>query len=97
MTDLGRTTGEIFNVGADNQIGISELAETIKHHLTGSDSPTVHIPFDEVYGSGIEDMLHRVPCTRKIRERIGWQPTRSLEQILADTIASTAPEAAIAA
>jgi nucleoside-diphosphate-sugar epimerase len=86
MTDLDRTAGEIFNVGAPNQISILGLAERIKE-LTGSGSPTTHIPFDEVYGSGIEDMLHRVPCVDKVRETIGWVPERSLDEILRDVIA----------
>jgi UDP-glucose 4-epimerase len=96
MTDLDRTAGEIFNVGANNQIGIAELADTIKA-MTGSGSPTVHIPFDEVYGTGIEDMLHRVPCIDKIRSTIGWTPTRSLEQILEDVIAHHSSPVAVAA
>ena len=51
--------------------------------LTGSTSPIVHIPFDEVYGTGIEDMLHRVPCTEKVRDTIGWVPRHTLDEILA--------------
>jgi UDP-glucose 4-epimerase len=86
MTDLNRTAGEIFNVGAPNQISILRLAERIKQ-LTGSDSPTTHLSFNEVYGSGIEDMLHRVPCIDKVRETIGWVPRRSLDEILNDVIA----------
>jgi UDP-glucose 4-epimerase len=85
MTDINRTAGEIFNVGAPNQISILGLAERIKE-LTGSDSPTTHLSFDEVYGSGIEDMLHRVPCVDKVRDTIGWVPKRSLDRILHDVI-----------
>jgi UDP-glucose 4-epimerase len=96
MTDINRTSGQIFNVGAQNQISILGLAERIKE-ITGSSSPTTHIPFDEVYGTGIEDMLHRVPCTDKIRETIGWAPERSLEDILSDVIAAVRNKAAIAA
>jgi UDP-glucose 4-epimerase len=89
MTDLDRTAGQIFNVGAPNQISILGLAERIKR-MTGSSSPTTHIPFDAVYGTGIEDMLHRVPCVDKIRETIGWVPRRSLDEILGDVIAGIA-------
>jgi UDP-glucose 4-epimerase len=56
----------------------------------GSSSPLVHIPFDEVYGTGIEDMLHRVPCVDKVRETIGWVPERKLEDILEDVVGDIA-------
>ena len=44
------------------------------------------VPYDEVYGQGIEDMLHRIPSTEKIPAAIGWQPTLALDEILADVI-----------
>jgi UDP-glucose 4-epimerase len=80
------TSGEIFNVGNSRQISIMELAETIKG-LTDSVSPIVTVPYDQVYGQGIEDMLHRIPSTEKIRAAIGWHPEHDLEQILADVVA----------
>jgi nucleoside-diphosphate-sugar epimerase len=86
MTDLNRTSGEVFNVGANNQTSILALAQRIKR-LTASGSPLVHVPFDEVYGTGIEDMLHRVPCTDKVRNTIGWAPLHALERILDDVVA----------
>ena len=89
MTDLNRTSGEIYNVGAKNQISILGLAQRIKR-LTASGSPLLHIPFDEVYGTGIEDMLHRVPCTDKVRTAIGWAPEHALERILGDVVADVA-------
>jgi UDP-glucose 4-epimerase len=96
MVDLNRTSGEIFNVGARNQTSILGLAETVKR-MTGSDSPTVHVPFTEVYGTGIEDMLHRVPCIDKVRSTIGWEPTRTLEDILNDVIEQAPASVALAA
>ena len=87
MTDIDRTSGGIFNVGANNQISIRGLAEKVKQ-MTVSSSPLVHVPFDEVYGTGIEDMLHRVPCTDKVRETIGWVPLRTLDDIMCDVIDS---------
>jgi UDP-glucose 4-epimerase len=96
MTDINRTSGEIFNVGANNQISIIGLAEAIKAKV-GSVSPLTHLSFDEVYGTGIEDMLHRVPCTDKVRETIGWIPERSLEEILDDVIESRRIPVAVAA
>ena len=76
MVDINRTVGQIFNIGANNQTSIIGLADTIRR-MTGSDSPTLHIPFNEVYGTGIEDMLHRVPCIDKVRDddRLGAERT----------------------
>jgi UDP-glucose 4-epimerase len=96
MTDINCTAGEIFNVGANNQISILGLADQLTW-MTGSRSPKVHIPFSEVYGTGIEDMLHRVPCTDKVRDTIGWVPEYSLEEILADVIAAMTVRAKVAA
>jgi UDP-glucose 4-epimerase len=91
VANIDRTAGEIYNVGAPNQISILGLAERIRR-LTGSSSATVHVPFEEVYGSGIDDMLHRVPCITKIRDAIGWIPVHTLEEILHDVIEhATAP------
>ena len=97
MDALPDTSGELFNVGAPNQISILDLADRIME-MTGSTSSIRHVPFREVYGTGIEDMLHRVPCIDKVGETIGWAPERTLEDILSDVVASLSTEnAAVAA
>ena len=78
-------SGEIFNVGATERVSILALADRVKT-LTGSDSELVFVPYDQVYGLGIEDTLHREPAIDKIGAAIGWRPTRDLESILADVI-----------
>jgi UDP-glucose 4-epimerase len=79
-------SGEIYNVGSTNRISIRELAERVID-LTDSSSATANVPYGEVYGHGIEDMLHRIPSTAKISAATGWEPERSLDDILADVIA----------
>jgi UDP-glucose 4-epimerase len=54
--------------------------------LTGSGSEIAYIPYDEVYGLGIEDTLHREPSIEKVAAAIGWRPERRLDEILADVI-----------
>jgi UDP-glucose 4-epimerase len=78
-------SGEIYNVGSTEQVSIIELARKVID-ATGSSSTTVFIPFEDAYGHGIEDMLHRIPSTEKIRAAIDWQPTLDLDRILADVI-----------
>jgi UDP-glucose 4-epimerase len=89
------TTGEIYNVGSRNWISIADLAKRVLE-LSGSRSEIVYVPYDKVYGTGIDDMLHRLPSIDKIAGAIGWQPDRTLDEILADVIAYTRGAAAIA-
>jgi UDP-glucose 4-epimerase len=79
--------GAVFNVGSTEGVTIIELAERIRQ-MTGSRSELSFVPYGEVYGLGIEDTLHREPSIEKIRAAIGWAPTRSLDDVLADVIGS---------
>jgi UDP-glucose 4-epimerase len=78
-----RAWGNVFNVGATTEITIVDLARRIID-VTGSRSEIAFTPYDEVYGPGFEDMYRRVPDTSKVRAQIGWQPTRSIEEIIND-------------
>ena len=95
LMDTPSTSGEIFNVGSRNWISILELAQRVLE-LTGSKSELVYVPYDQVYGLGIDDMLHRVPAIDKIQAAIGWAPERTLDEILADVIAFERAELAAA-
>jgi UDP-glucose 4-epimerase len=86
LMDASGVDGDLFNVGSTERVTIDELAQRVLA-ATGSSSEIVHIPYDEVYGQGIEDMLHRQPSIDKVNSAIGWRPTRSLDEILADVIA----------
>jgi len=77
--------GEVFNIGSDNEIEIRQLAERVID-MTGSPSEITLVPYDVAYEEGFEDMQRRIPDTTKINERIGWRPTRSLDEILTDVI-----------
>ena len=96
LMDSSATTGEIYNVGSRNWISVGELATRVLE-LTGSRSEVVYVPYDRVYGTGIDDMLHRVPAIEKIAAAIGWQPEYDLDQILEDVIRYTRETAGAAA
>jgi UDP-glucose 4-epimerase len=80
------TDGEIFNVGSTESVTILELAERVIA-LTGSSSQIVFVPYEEVYGHGVEEMFQRMPAIDKINEAVGWSPTVDLDGILAEVIA----------
>ena len=75
--------GQVINLGNSHETSIKELAEkTIA--MTGSESEIQYIPYTEAYGEGFEDMQRRVPSLDKAKRLIGYQPTRTLEDIIND-------------
>ncbi len=86
LMDASDISGEIFNVGSAERVRIIDLARRVLE-LTGSQSELQFVPHDEVYGLGVEDVLHREPSIERIGAAIGWAPTRTLDEILADVIA----------
>jgi nucleoside-diphosphate-sugar epimerase len=82
------TVGQIFNVGSTDRIRIVDLARRVIE-LTGSSSELVFVPYDQVYGQGIDEMFHRAPAIERIAAAIGWAPTHSLDQIVADVVQHT--------
>ena len=71
--------GEVFNVGNTEEVSINHLAALVKK-LTASDSPIVHIPYDDAFEKGFEDLQRRVPDIAKVERLIGFKPTVSLEE-----------------
>ena len=79
--------GEIYNVGSTEPLTINELAERVLA-ATSSDASLEYVPYDQVYGHGIEEMFQRIPATDKIRAAIGWEATIGLDEIIAEVIAA---------
>jgi UDP-glucose 4-epimerase len=73
--------GKVFNVGNDEEVSILELAERVKR-VTLSESRIRLIPYHEAYESGFEDMSRRIPNLSRIRQLIGYRPTKTLDEIL---------------
>ena len=88
LMEADGTSGEIYNVGSAERVTILELAQRVLA-LSASKSELVFVPHSEVYGRGIEDVLHREPSIEKIGAAIGWRPSLDLDRILADVIDHT--------
>ena len=77
------TIGEVFNVGGSGEINIKALAETVIS-TTKSQSVITYTPYSDAYPAGFEDIQRRVPDISKIKQAIGWTPTKDLEAIIKD-------------
>ena len=75
--------GEVFNIGSESEVTITGLAERTRS-LIGSEAEITYVPYDQAYEQGFEDMMRRVPDTGKIRGALGWQPERTLDDIIND-------------
>ena len=82
----GLVAGEVFNIGNDEEISIRALAEMVKR-AAGSSSEIVHVPYDQAYGPGFEDMFRRVPSLEKTERYLGYRPSTPLRTILEAVVA----------
>jgi nucleoside-diphosphate-sugar epimerase len=80
-----QAVGQIFNVGSGEEVTIGDLATLVKT-MTGSASPIQHIPYEEAYEEGFEDMHRRVPDISRIRNLLNFQPTHDIRQIVQSVI-----------
>src|SRR3954452_22340698 len=86
MIETPSCFGQVINLGSDSEVTIQKLAEKAIA-LTGSKSQIKYIPYSDDYGEGFEDMQRRVPSLEKAKRMIGYQPTRSLADIINDVAA----------
>jgi len=78
-----KAVGQIFNVGSDQPVTIEELARRVQE-LVNPAAEIVHIPYDEAYAKGFEDIRYRVPDVTKLRQTVRFQPRYDLDRILLD-------------
>ena len=85
LLDEPAAVGEVFNVGAQNESTILGLAELVVE-MTGSSSSIRYRSYSEAYEPGFEDIERRMPNIAKIQRVTGWQPVRSLRDIIRDVM-----------
>jgi UDP-glucose 4-epimerase len=73
--------GEVINIGNDQEVTINDLAALVRE-VTGSMSRVQHVPYDQAYGPGFEDMPRRLPCLEKLERLTQYRPSTSLETIV---------------
>jgi UDP-glucose 4-epimerase len=97
LSECPEAVGQVFNIGATNEISILDLARQVIQTVEGVNGPfefplseaesLKYVPYHEAYGSDFEDMVRRVPDIAKIRQFIGWEPRLTLDKTLRDIVA----------
>jgi UDP-glucose 4-epimerase len=79
-----RAVGQVFNLGNPQEITINDLARRVIA-VSGSSSAIRHIPYDEAYEEGFEDMERRIPDISKVHSLTGYRPIVDLDTALGAT------------
>jgi UDP-glucose 4-epimerase len=75
----------VYNLGSSREVSINELARLVIS-LTGSRSEIAHIPYEQAYGRGFEDLQRRIPNLHRVHALIGWTVSIPLEDTLRSVI-----------
>lgn len=75
--------GRAFNLGSDQPVTIRELAETVVR-LVNPTAGVEHIPYEQAFPAGFEDVRCRIPDLTRVRQTIAYQLAHSLEDIIRD-------------
>jgi UDP-glucose 4-epimerase len=81
LMDSKESIGQAFNIGSTNEITITELAQKVIM-LTNSRSEIIYRKHTEIFGDHFEEPQRRVPDISKIKKVVGWQPKRSLDEVI---------------
>ena len=81
LMDSSSTIGQAFNIGSPIEITITDLAKKVIA-LTNSKSEITYKQHSEVYGENFEEPHRRVPDITKINKAVGWQPKKSLDEVI---------------
>jgi nucleoside-diphosphate-sugar epimerase len=85
----------IFNIGNPvNDLSVKELAEKLlmlmkeypAYREKAEKCRIIEVTSGEFYGKGYQDMLTRVPSVKNAKDRLGWEPTTSIDDALRKTL-----------
>ncbi len=81
LVETPQAAGRVYNIGSDVPVSILELAQRVIDRV----NPEAKIQFQsyaDAYDETFEDIRRRVPDLTRIRETIGYQPTKDLDAII---------------
>jgi UDP-glucose 4-epimerase len=81
LINTSESIGQEYNIGSTTEISIKDLAQRVIE-ITGSRSQLIFKKHEEVFGNNFEEPVRRVPSISKISKAIGWQPKKSLDEII---------------
>ncbi len=94
LIETPAAVGQVVNVGSTEELSILDLARRLLQLANGHEAPPDRrirlVPYEEVFGSGFEDMRRRLPDVSKLHRLTGWRPRISFDQTLERILAANA-------
>lgn len=87
LVETSSAAGRVYNIGSDVPVSILELAQRVVQRVN-PDATIQFRSYAEAYDETFEDIRRRVPDLSRIREAIGYQPTKNLDAIIDDVARS---------
>jgi UDP-glucose 4-epimerase len=81
LASMDGAVGQVLNLGNPHEVTINELARKVIE-ITHTNVEIVHIPYDQAYEAGFEDMGRRVPDITNVQGLTGYSPLVTLEEAL---------------
>ncbi|MBF0289937.1 MAG: GDP-mannose 4,6-dehydratase [SAR324 cluster bacterium] len=81
LMNHSQAEGQVFNIGHGHEISMNDLAKTVCQ-MTHSSSEIILVPYTKAYGKGFEDMRRRTPDISKLKNTVGYEPSRPIDEIL---------------
>ncbi len=81
LVDTPEAAGRVYNIGSDAPVSILELAQRVIARV----NPQTNIEFQsysDAYDESFEDIRRRVPDLTRIRDAIGYRPSKDLDSII---------------
>ncbi|MBI3180628.1 MAG: NAD-dependent epimerase/dehydratase family protein [Myxococcales bacterium] len=91
LAEPARCEGQTFNLGNPrNEVTIAELARQLSALFAARQgtarAPARSVPAERFYGEGYDDVEARVPAIEKAKRLLGWEPRRTLEEMLPEIV-----------
>ena len=83
ITEAKQSIGDVFNIGLDHEIKITDLAKKIKS-ITRSKSNINYLRYDKTNRKEFFDVVRRVPDISKMKSLIDFTPSYGIDKIIQD-------------
>jgi UDP-glucose 4-epimerase len=86
LMDHPGAAGRAYNLGSDVPVTIRQLAEAVVR-VVDATIPIRHVPYEEAFPAGFEDIRCRIPDLARIRQTIDYRPRCTLDDIVREVVA----------